>query len=203
MFRRQSLHRTTGATRCSVCLLLLLLSPALSASDCEWCGAPDAPASVPVTTMTIATADEPGERLRISGTVYQRDGKTPAANILLFAYHTNAAGDYPLRGDERGNARRQGYLRGWLRTDADGRYVLHTIRPGAYPGGKVPAHIHLTIQQPGYDEYWIDEIFFADDPQLTPAIRQRQQLRGGSGIVRLSRDERGTLHGVRNIVLMH
>lgn len=201
----QTKQRISGKGSAILWALLLLILPttALKASNCEWCGAQDAPANVPLTTMTIADASEPGERLRITGTVYQRDGKTPAASILVFAYHTNAAGEYPLRGNEKGSAKRQGYLRGWLRTDASGRYELLTIRPGVYPNGREPAHIHLTISQPGHDEYWIDEILFDGDALLTERILARQKQRGGNGIVRLERDGNGTWQGVRDIVLMH
>lgn len=187
----------------AVAALLVLASSTLRAGDCEWCGAQDAPKTVPTGTMTIADASEPGDRLRITGTIYQRDGKTPAANILLFAYHTNAVGEYPLRGHERGSAKRQGYLRGWLRTGIDGRYELLSIRPGTYPDSNEPAHIHLTVSQPGHDEYWIDEILFADDKRLTPRIRDRQQQRGGNGIINLQRGSDGVWQGVRDIVLMH
>lgn len=41
--------------------------------------------------LIIPTRGEAGERLTVEGTVY-RDGKTPAAGVLLYAYHTNAGG---------------------------------------------------------------------------------------------------------------
>jgi protocatechuate 3,4-dioxygenase beta subunit len=42
----------------------------------------------------IATASELGERLEMSGIVYQADGKTPAPNVILYVYHTDATGHY-------------------------------------------------------------------------------------------------------------
>src|SRR4051794_966996 len=42
----------------------------------------------------IASAAEPGERLEISGIIYQVDGKTPAPNVILYVYHTDAKGYY-------------------------------------------------------------------------------------------------------------
>ena len=203
MFQNKWFTNGKGLTVLSTLLLLMLPATTLQASSCEWCGAQEAPANVPLTTMTIADANEPGERLRITGTVYQRDGKTPAADVLLFAYQTNAAGVYPRRGDERGNAKRQGYLRGWLRTDASGRYELLTIRPGVYPSRNEPAHIHMTIGQPGHEEYWIDDILFEGDPLITDRILARQKQRGGHGVIKLERDSNGTWQGVRDIVLLH
>ncbi len=167
---------------------------------CEWCGAAEAPAELSA-TLRMPVEDEPGERLIIEGTIYQPDGATPAAGVLLYAYHTNAAGAYPRRGDETGNGRRHGYLRGWLRTGADGRYRIETIRPGTYPTRDEPAHVHMTLQPPGEPERYIDDVVFEDDPLVTPEHRARLSQRGGSGIVRLERDAAGVLRVNRDIYL--
>jgi len=168
---------------------------------CEWCGAPDAPAGALPSTVTIAGPDERGERLVVSGTVYQDDGRTPAAGVLLYAYHTNAAGVYAKRGDETGNGRRHGYLRGWLCTGTDGRYRIETVKPGSYPTRSEPAHIHLTLMPSGQPERYVDDVVFEGDSLLTPEYRARLRQRGGSGIVRLSRDADGALHATRDIYL--
>jgi protocatechuate 3,4-dioxygenase beta subunit len=169
--------------------------------ECEWCGADEAPADLDWETR-IAGPGEPGEKLVVSGTVVRADGTTPAAGVVLYLYHTNREGVYPRRGDETGNARRHGYLRAWLRTDGRGRYRFTTIRPGAYPGRTEPAHIHVTVLEPGRAEDYLDSFVFDDDPLLTPAERSRLKGRGGSGILRLLRGEDGAWHGTRDIVLM-
>jgi protocatechuate 3,4-dioxygenase, beta subunit len=171
--------------------------------QCAWCGAAEAPAGKLHAEAVLAGAEEPGLRLIVTGVVYRPDGRTPAANVLLYAYQTNAEGVYPRRGDEQGNARRHGYLRGWLRTDAAGRYQLTTIRPASYPGSRenTPAHIHITVTPPGGEEDWVDTIVFEDDPLVTSAWRARQQNRGGSGVVRALPDAGGVLHATRDIVL--
>lgn len=168
--------------------------------DCEWCGADEAPAELGP-TLRIAGPEEPGERLVITGTVYEPDGETPAEGVLLYAYHTNAEGVYPKRGDETGNGRRHGYLRGWLRTGEDGRYRIETIRPGAYPTGSEPQHVHMTVRRPGGEERWIESVHFDDDPLLTEAERRDLSGRGGSGVVDPERDEDGVWHATRDIVL--
>ncbi|HYK01892.1 MAG TPA: intradiol ring-cleavage dioxygenase [Thermoanaerobaculia bacterium] len=172
-------------------LFLLLQLPA-----CEWCGTSEAPAKL-ASTVSLAPASEPGERMVITGTIFRRDGKTPAKNALLYVYHTNAQGVYPKRGNETGNAQRHGYLRGWLRTDAQGRYRIESIRPGSYPGRRDPSHIHPTVKIDGHDEFWIDEFLFDDDPKLTPEARK-----GQDGIVKLVK-RAGVWVGTRNIVLPH
>lgn len=173
-------------------------TPALPA--CEWCGAPEAPAALGAEAR-LAGPEEPGTPLVVSGTVYRPGGRVPAPGVLLYAYHTNARGIYPKRGDETGNGRRHGYLRGWLRTDARGRYRLVTIRPAMYPTRAEPAHIHLTVTPPGCAEDYVDSILFDDDPLLTRAQRARLAGRGGSGVVRAAPVGRGGLQATRDIVL--
>lgn len=159
---------------------------------CEWCGAEEVPAQLDW-DLRIAGPDEPGEPLVIEGTVYRADGETPAPGVILYLYHTNAEGVYPKRGDEEGNGRRHGYLRGWLRTNEAGRYRFTTIRPAPYPGRDEAAHIHVTVKEPEVPEYWIDSFKFEGDPYL--------ENEEGSGIIELRRDDDGIWRGRRDIVL--
>lgn len=161
---------------------------------CEWCGTGEAPDSLGW-RVTIAGEDEPGQRIRIRGVVYQPDGETPAPDVILYLYHTNADGIYAKLGDESGNGRRHGHLRGWLRTDDRGRYEIRTIRPGNYPGRDAEQHIHVTVQEPdGTPEYWIPSFNFAGDPHLDadPAAPH---------VVTLERGPDGVWLGQRDIVL--
>ena len=41
---------------------------------------------------TLPDFESGGEKLKITGTIYQADGKTPAADVILYIYHTNADG---------------------------------------------------------------------------------------------------------------
>ena len=167
--------------------------------NCEWCGAADAPRD-PAPVVRIAPSGEPGTPLEISGVVRTAEGR-PLAGVLIYAYHTDARGLYPRRGDETGNGRRHGYLRAWVRTDAQGRYGFRTIRPASYPSRPEPAHVHLTLTPPGGVEVWVDAIEFDDDPLLTPAARRRRENRGGPGIVRPVTNAHGVQHVVRDIIL--
>jgi protocatechuate 3,4-dioxygenase beta subunit len=168
--------------------------------DCEWCGAAEAPAEL-TSTAVLAGPDEPGERLVVEGVIYEADGRTPAEGVLLYAYNTNAEGVYQPGPDPTGNERRHGRLRGWLRTGSDGRYRIETVRPAAYPGSTIPAHVHMTVQPPGGEEDWIDSIHFADDPLLTERQRRRLRGKGGSGIVQPTQDENGVQRAERDVVL--
>lgn len=144
---------------------------------------------------------EKGTKLAVSGVVYQPDGKTPAAGVIIYVYHTDQRGFYPKKGDEQGWAKRHGYLRGWMKTNEKGEYKFFTLRPASYPNENNPAHIHITIKEPGINEYWIDEYVFDDDPLLTKAERSKLLNRGGSGILLTKEVEPGFLKAERDIVL--
>lgn len=169
--------------------------------DCVECPHWEAPAQL-TNRVVIASPSEPGERLVIEGTVYHPDGRTPAADVLLYAYHTNTKGYYAHAEGTTGQGRWHGDLRGWLRTGQDGRYRIETIRPAPYPARDIPAHIHMHVMTRGGREQWIDDVVFDDDPLVTAAYRRSDaRARGGKGIVVLERDTAGTLHGRRDIIL--
>lgn len=136
----------------------------------------------------------------VTGTVFQSDGKTPAAGVIVYAYHTNRDGIYPTKGNEKGWARRHGYIRGWTKTDEDGRYTFYTFRPETYPSRSEPAHVHLTIKEPNKQEYWIDSILFEGDPLITEKVRKSKGNRCGSGIIGLQQKD-GYLIANRDIYL--
>lgn len=150
---------------------------------------------------SLTSAAEPGERMEISGIIYQLDGQTPASNVILYIYHTDAKGFYSPAPNMTGLARRHGHLRGWIKTGANGEYKFATIRPAPYPKADIPAHIHPIVKEPDKNEYYIDEYVFDDDPLLTNEKRAKLENRGGSGIVHLTRSSEGTWIGKRNIVL--
>jgi protocatechuate 3,4-dioxygenase beta subunit len=170
-------------------------------TNCEWCGAMDAPKNLSWKT-TIASKSEPGERMVLTGTIYQPDGSTPASNVLIYAYHTNAEGKYPKKGNEKGNGSRHGYLRGWMRTNDQGNYQISTIRPEAYPTRSEPAHVHMTIASDTIREYWIASTLFQGDPLITSEVKNSDPRSGGLPyIIELTKDANGVWMGNRDIIL--
>jgi len=139
-------------------------------------------------------------KIKIVGTVFQKDGKTPASNVILYIYHTNRKGIYEKKGNETDWGKRHGFIRGWVKTNENGEYTFFTFRPAAYPDGREPEHIHMTVKESDRNEYYVDAIMFIDDPKLTTSVKQDLKNRAGSGIVELKTED-GILMARRNIVL--
>lgn len=185
--------RTAGSSRSK---------PRADLYNCEGCeGAFERDANTLDWHEAMAPPNEPGEAMRIEGRVMQSDGQTPAEGVVVYAYQTNAEGLYANGSIETEWSRRHGNLRGWVKTDANGHYAFHTIKPAPYPNQTMPAHVHLTIVEPGQRAYYIDDIVFDGEFGVTPSYRQRQEFRGGSGIVKLQRTPEGLWLARRNILL--
>jgi protocatechuate 3,4-dioxygenase beta subunit len=148
-----------------------------------------------------------GQKLLLTGTVFQPDGRTPAPGVLVYYYQTNTDGRYIHKPDEKRSmvpnslGQTHGYIRGWVKTDSTGKYSIYTVRPGPYPDGTELAHIHLTVKEPNeIPEYYIDDIVFDDDVLMTTKKRIKMENRAGTGVVRLI--EKGQISiGERNIYL--
>ena len=130
---------------------------------------------------------EKGQKLVVSGTVFQIDGKTPAQDVILYYHQTDNDGYYSPRNDKPENQTRHGHIRGWVKTGEDGKYTIYTVRPAPYPNEEFPAHIHWLIKEPDIkNEYWVDDLVFEDDKRLIPFSKKHPfENRGGNGIVKI------------------
>ncbi|MBX7150361.1 hypothetical protein K1X84_01885 [bacterium] len=147
--------------------------------------------------IVLVTKDEPGDLLVVSGTVYSDDGVMPVHGVRLFVYHTDQKGLYSADNDPR-NPR----IKGTLITDSLGSYEFLTIKPGAYPSGGVPAHIHFVVQKDGYLETK-PEMLFEGDRYLRQTDYQREELLGDFGTIRkLAKDSAGVSRSTFNIKLI-
>jgi protocatechuate 3,4-dioxygenase beta subunit len=132
-------------------------SPALIAQDVEYQRAIErAQQSRPAqlsSTARIAPTSEPGDALVVRGQLLNVSG-SPAGNAIVFAYHTDRGGLY----DKKENGPHSWRLRGWVKTDSDGRFTFETIRPGSYPNSNNPPHIHFTAFLPNGERYHAGEL---------------------------------------------
>ena len=174
-------------------LLVTLLVTPLAAQDTEFIRALEkTQESRPATlaaTARIAPESEPGTPLVIHGHAFAEDGKTPLANAIIFAYHTDKDGVY----DRPGTAAHSWRLRGWAKTDAKGAFEFRTIKPGSYPASRNPAHVHFTIFS-GTSRYHAGELQFADDKFLSDRDKEESKRQGEFGSIRTVRHEGSTDH---------
>lgn len=156
----------------------------------EGMGAIDFPANVGP-KFDLAWEKDGVDLMKISGIVYQPDGKTPAPNTLIYFYHTDAEGYYGRGSDEH----KHGRYRGWMLTRKDGRYAFVTIKPAPYPVQRFAAHIHMTVTTPTAREDWVDSILFEGDRLISARERESAGKRGGfNPIVTLRKADSGPYH---------
>ena len=120
-------------------------------------GAPEMPPG-----GNIAFRDKTGTPTLVAGRVNDMDG-TPIVGAMLDVWQTQTNGLY----DSQDQALDGLHMRGKFRTDAQGRYLIRTVRPVNYPipsDGPVgrmlkatgrhpwrPAHIHFVVSADGYE----------------------------------------------------
>jgi protocatechuate 3,4-dioxygenase beta subunit len=154
-------------------------------------------------TDTIPDFERRSNKLKITGTIFQSDGVTPAKDIILYIYQPDEDGNYDTK---RNKDKRYVNHRGWIKTDADGHYTFYAFVPGSafepltFPRKRGPKQIHPVIKEPGLPEYNLDAFLFDDDPYLTERCRKKLERIGYEGIVKLDKEE-GLFVASRDIVL--
>jgi protocatechuate 3,4-dioxygenase beta subunit len=127
----------------------------------------------------IAKTVKPGSECALYGRVTDSNGK-PLANATVSIWQTGADGLYDIQ--EAGAAID---YRGVFSTDANGTYMLRTVKPIGYSipmdgpvGGMIkaqarhgmrPAHIHFLVGAPGYREL-VTALYLRDDPHLADDV---------------------------------
>jgi catechol 1,2-dioxygenase len=146
--------------------------------------------------MVIAHADEPGQRLYISGRILQNDCETPITGAMLEVWQANDAGCYSINLDcNTGNPGDDDFnLRGKMFSNANGQYAFETILPGNYANR--PMHIHIKITTPD-GEILVSQIYFDSDPlcDTDPWCQDAEER-----ILSLNEDSSG-LYGQLDIVM--
>lgn len=144
----------------------------------------------------LASPDEPGTRLSITGRVFDLGCDAFLPNTLIDIWHANDAGAY----DNNGYT-----LRGTTMSNSQGFYMFDTIVPGKYLNGAMyrPSHIHFKITPPGHPEL-TTQLYFEGDSEI-PADAAASITSGvynaTDRIIALVENTDGVLEGVWDIVI--
>jgi hydroxyquinol 1,2-dioxygenase len=122
---------------------------------------------------------KPGSECALYGRVTDIHGK-PLANATVSVWQTGADGLYDIQESATGTD-----YRGVFSTDADGAYLVRTVKPIGYSipmdgpvgglaraqarHGMRPAHIHFLVGAPGYREL-VTALYLRDDPHLADDV---------------------------------
>lgn len=135
---------------------------------------------------TIPDFEFQDAKLKITGTIYKSDGVTPANDVILYIWHQDEEGYYDMK---TANDKRYVYHRGWIKTDADGKYTFYTFVPGSYPHSKEARHIHASVKEAGKSDYKLNGFLFEDDPFLSKICRKRLKKKGVNNILTTSKKD--------------
>ena len=125
----------------------------------------------------LAGANEPGERLIISGRVLSSDCRSRLPNALIEVWQANQAGLYDTNKPGDFTERVDFHLRGMMLADQQGNYEFETVMPGRYPvppnlpglekyaGLTRPAHIHFRVAESIHVPL-TTQLYFKDDPYI-------------------------------------
>lgn len=131
------------------------------------------------TPATLMRADEPGDRLFLSGRVFDRATGHPVAGAVIDVWQSNAAGAYA----EDDPTQPEWNFRRCVIADGEGRYEIETVVPGCYQIGDLsgmacgdmmrrlgrhgmrPGHVHFKLSGAGVKPM-TSMLYFDGDPWL-------------------------------------
>src|SRR6185503_11221495 len=142
----------------------------------------------------IASADEPGTRLFLSGRINSSHCDFGVGGVIVDVWQANNVGCYSISqtcpDEDPWN------LRGQMLTDANGNWAVETILPGYYPGRC--RHIHWRFVPIG-GPLLVTQLYFAGDPQV-PNDPYASRPEAAARIIPLTQGADG-LHGTLDLVL--
>ncbi len=144
----------------------------------------------------LADINESGERIIISGRVYNLDCSEAIPNTEIDVWHANNLGEYDNSGYN---------LRGKTMSNSQGYYIFESIKPGLYLNGSMyrPSHIHFKITPPGFNTL-ITQLYFQNDPNIptdAAASITSGQYDATNRIIPLTQNTNGDLEGTWDIVI--
>ena len=144
----------------------------------------------------LTDLNESGQRIIISGQVYNLACSEAIPNTEIDIWHANDLGEYDNSGFN---------LRGKTMSNNQGYYIFESIKPGLYLNGLTyrPSHIHFKITPPGFNTL-ITQLYFENDPHIptdTAASITSGQYDATNRIIPLIQNTNGDLEGTWDIII--
>ena len=173
--------------------LLLVVRAVLLSTIVVGCGVadPSDPRTMPggnAHTISLVTADEPGQPLTLYGTVLDNVSNQPIPGARVYLYHADANGEYlPTDPADESTAK----LSGEIVTGDAGQFTVHTIVPRDYDqSGNQHIHLHY-VRADGYQEIGRVILFKHD---VNDAVRQWANDTGFGIVIELTERD-GVMEG--------
>ncbi|WP_415191363.1 hypothetical protein [Psychroserpens sp.] len=138
------------------------------------------------------------QKLKITGIIYKSDGVTPAEGVILYIEQADEDGDFDLR---KHNDKHYAHHRGWIKTNADGRYTFYTFVPGGDRRYNQLQQLFPAIKEPSKPNYNLESFLFDEDPLLTKLCRKKINKKGDSSRILKPIKKGEVLVVEKNIVL--
>ncbi|AOJ04871.1 MULTISPECIES: protocatechuate 3,4-dioxygenase subunit alpha [Burkholderia] len=109
----------------------------------------------------IATPEAAGEHIVLVGRVFDGDGNAVGDAMLEFT-QVDGAGRYPASREEAAASGFCGFARVGTGTDAQNRFVVHTVKPARTSETDAP-HVDVTVMMRGILTHAFTRIYFDDE----------------------------------------
>lgn len=137
----------------------------------------------------VALEHAQGEHIVLEGVVHDGDGK-PIHDAMIEISQPDANGAYPQNVEAAKAAGFRAFGRMGTGTDAQKRFLFHTVKPGAATPGEAP-HINMIVMMRGMLLHAFTRVYFSDEATANAADAVLQSVPA---------DRRGTLVAQRKEV---
>lgn len=126
---------------------------------------------------TIPDYTQNEAKIKLSGTLYEADGKTPVSDALVVLSHADANGHFNLK---ESNGNEYVHHTAFVKTDTNGRYTFYTFVPGGDRRFNQLQELFLLVKVGEQPAEELPTLLFDTDPLLTKRCRRRIAKRSES-----------------------
>jgi protocatechuate 3,4-dioxygenase alpha subunit len=118
-------------------------------------------------TANVVGPETPGEHITLIGRVIDGDGNA-VFDAMLEISQVDANGRYPASREEIAKDGFRGFARVGTGTDAQHRFIVHTVKPGVENAGEAP-HLNVIVMMRGMLTHTFTRIYFEDEAAANAA----------------------------------